>query len=49
MNKYYMHNLASALKNDTHKLLLDFDLPNLGQKTRPYNSKKSKVGDLSRG
>ena len=26
MNKWYMHNLASVLENDTHKLLWDFDI-----------------------
>ena len=26
MNKWYMHNLASVLENDTHKLRLDFDI-----------------------
>ena len=25
-NKCYMHNLASVLENDTHKLLWDFDI-----------------------
>ena len=25
-NKWYMHNLAPVLKNDTHKLLWDFDI-----------------------
>ena len=25
-NKWYMHNLASVLENDTHKLLWDFDI-----------------------
>ena len=25
-NKWYMHNPASILENDTHKLLLDFDI-----------------------
>ena len=25
-NKWYMHNLASVLENDTHKLLRDFDI-----------------------
>ena len=26
-NKWYMHNPASVLENDTHKLLWDFDIP----------------------
>ena len=26
MNKWYMHNSASVLENDTHKLLWDFDI-----------------------
>ena len=26
MNKWYMHNPKSVLKNDTHKLLEDFDI-----------------------
>ena len=26
MNKWYMHNQASVLENDTHKLLWDFDV-----------------------
>ena len=26
MNKWYMHNPASVLENETHKLLRDFDL-----------------------
>ena len=25
-NKYYMHNLAHVLENDTHKFLWDFDI-----------------------
>ena len=36
-----MHNPASVLENDTHRLLWDFDKqngsPNLGQKTKPNN------------
>ena len=42
-NKWYMHNPSSpVLENDTHKLLWDFDIPNLGQKTRPYNNQQRK-------
>ena len=45
-NKWYMHNPASVLENDTHKFRWDFDiqtgLPNLGQKTRPYNNQQNK-------
>ena len=36
-NKWYMHNPASVLKNDTHKLLWDFDI-----QTRPYNNQQKK-------
>ena len=28
MNKWYMHNQASVLKNELHKLLWDFDIQN---------------------
>ena len=39
-----MHNPASVLENDTHKLQWDFDIQkdpsHLGQKTRPYNKVK---------
>ena len=37
-----MHNPASVLENDTHKLLWDFDkrITYLGQKTRPYNNQQ---------
>ena len=43
-NKWYMHNPAPVLENDTHKLLRDFDIhtDNLMQ-TRPYNNKKKRV------
>ena len=44
-NKWYMHNPASVLENDTHKLLWDIDidrLPKLGQKIRPYNNQQQK-------
>ena len=27
MNKWYMHNPASVLENDTHKLQWDIDIP----------------------
>ena len=38
-----MHNPASVLENDKHKLLLDFNrAPSLGQKTRPYNNQQKK-------
>ena len=36
-----MHNPASVLENETHKLLWDLEITNgshnLGQSTRPYN------------
>ena len=43
-NKWYMHNPASVLENDTHKVpgTLTYGSPNLGQKTRPNNSKQKK-------
>ena len=45
-NKWYMHNPAPVLENDTHKLLWDFGIqngsPDLGQKTRPYNNQQKK-------
>ena len=41
-NKWYMHNPAPVLENDTHKLLRDFDIPNPGPKTRPYNNQQKK-------
>ena len=45
-NKWYMHNPALVLENDTHKLLWDFNIqkgsPNPGQKTRPYNNQQKK-------
>ena len=40
-NKWYMHNTASLLENDTQKLRWDGSL-NLGPKTRPNNKKKKK-------
>ena len=43
-NKWYMHNPAPVLENDTHKLLWDFDIqmdPLIS--TRPfYNQQKKK-------
>ena len=42
-NKWYMHNPAPVLENDTHKLLWDFDIhgsPNLSQKSRPNNKQQ---------
>ena len=42
-NKWYMHNPAPVLENDTHKLLWDFNIPHPGQKTRPYNNQQKKV------
>ena len=42
-NKWYMHNPASVLENNTHKILWDTDgSPNLGQKTRPNNNQQKK-------
>ena len=44
-NKWYMHNPAPVLENNTHKLLWDFNIhrpPNLGQKTRPNNNQQQK-------
>ena len=42
-NKWYMHNTAPVLENDTHKLLWDFDiLTNPGQKTRSNNNQQKK-------
>ena len=41
-NKWYMHNTAPVLENDSHKLPWDFNIqtvhPNPGQKTRPHNN-----------
>ena len=39
-----MHNPASVLENDTHKLLWDFDIETdpLDQNTRPYNNQQTK-------
>ena len=41
-----MHNPASVLENDTHKLLQELDIrtdpPNLGQKTVPNNNQQKK-------
>ena len=40
-----MHNPASVLENDTHKLLRDFDIQTdhlIGQKTRPNNNQQQK-------
>ena len=38
-NKWYMHNPAAVIENDTHKLLSHTNgSPNLSQKTRPYNN-----------
>ena len=39
-----MHNPASVLDNDTHKLLWDFDIQthHLISKTRPYNNQQKK-------
>ena len=34
-NKWYIHNPASVLENDTQELLWDFDI---SQKTRPHNN-----------
>ena len=41
-NKWDMHNPAPVQEKDTHKFLWDFYIPNLGQKTRPYNNQKKK-------
>ena len=40
-NKWYMHNPAPVLENDTHKLLFDGS-SNLGQKTRPHNNQQKR-------
>ena len=41
-NQWYMHNPASVMENERHKLLGEFwdtnGLPNLRQMTRPYNN-----------
>ena len=48
MNKWYMHNPAAVLENDTHKHLWDFDIQtdHLITARRPYlivvNNKKKK-------
>ena len=47
-----MHNPATVLENNTHKLLWDFHIngsPNLGQKTRPNNNqtKRREISKLS--
>ena len=42
-NKWYMHNPAPVLENDTNKRLCDWRThgsPNLGQKTRLYNNQQ---------
>ena len=43
-NKWYMHNPAPVLENDSHKLLWDFNIQTdhliLGQKTRPHNNQQ---------
>ena len=45
-NKWYIHNPAAVLENDTLERLLDIDIqngsPNLGQKTIPYNNQQQK-------
>ena len=45
-NKWYKHNPAFILENDTHKLPLGLWhtnwSPNLGQKTRPYSNQQKK-------
>ena len=41
-SKWYMHNPALVLENETYKLLWDFDVPNLSQKTWPYNNQQKK-------
>ena len=41
-NKSYMHNPAPVLENYTHKFLWDFDILNLGPKSRPYNNQQKK-------
>ena len=53
MNKWYMHNPAAVLENNTHKLLWDFDIQtdHLISTRRPdliiiiidYNKKKEKL------
>ena len=44
--KWYMHNPATVLENDTYKLLWDFNIkkgsPNPDQKTRTYNNQQQK-------
>ena len=40
--KWYMHNPASVLENDTHKLLWDFDIQTDWQMTRPYNNQQKR-------
>ena len=43
-NKWYIHNPAFVLENDTHEFLRDFDIsPDLGRKTRPYNGKEKRT------
>ena len=44
MNKWYMHNPASVLENDTHKLLLDFEIQtaHLISDKRPDNNPQNK-------
>ena len=37
-----MHNQESVLENEMNKLFWDFEIPNLGQTTRPSESKKKK-------
>ena len=52
-NKWYMHNSAPVLENNTHKLIWDLDIqmgsPNLGQRTRPNNNqqKEEELAKLS--
>ena len=43
MNIWYMHNPASALDNDTYKLLSDFDIKPDHQASRPYNNQRKKI------
>ena len=49
-NKWYMHNTAPVLKNDSHKLYWVFNIKNgstnPGQKTKPYNNQQQKKESL---
>ena len=51
-NKWYMHNPAPVLENDSHKLLWDFNIkngsPNSGQKIRPHNNQQKKKKEKKR-